>query len=44
VATFETTVADADRLDLVVRLHGADGELVAEHHDAAAVEHRPPQA
>jgi beta-mannosidase len=38
LATIETTVADADRLDLVVRLHDADGALVAEHHDATLVE------
>jgi hypothetical protein len=38
LATVETTVADADRLDLVVRLHDVDGALVAEHHDATLVE------
>jgi beta-mannosidase len=37
LATIETTVADADRLELVVRLVDADGALVAEHHDATRV-------
>jgi beta-mannosidase len=41
LATVETTVADADRLELVVRLHDGGGAFVAEHRDTARVEGPP---